>query len=488
MRKLLILLGFVGCLFCNSARAAEMVNVEYIHLLIEQKWGITVPYNPSVTNPKVAANMEYLLGMVDITNKRLNGTATTDYLHSEYATQYAADTVAANDAVSRLIVDWSPKFFVTTTSTTSSFSFKMSARGTFMIDWGDGTRDIIKRTDTSETTYSHTYSAAGARTIGIGGRAMEYNTKPAIAAISFWSNTNVAGISGALGAIFSTIGDGAQSGQQPRFYRTFSGCSNLSGSIPENLFAGISGAPASSMFCGTFSSCRGLTGPIPENLFAGISGAPASSMFYGTFSSCRGLTGPIPENLFAGISGKPEWYMFKETFSGCSGLTGSIPEKLFARISGAPAMGMFHKTFSGCSNLSGSIPGNLFAGISGAPASSMFYGTFYECSGLTGPIPENLFAGISGAPAEDMFVYTFYKCSGLTSIPENLFGNISGAAQRSMFFCMFCNGTSLTGPSAKINGKYLYKIWPSATSVQVGGCYLGDTGLDDYADIPAAWK
>ncbi|MBD5401083.1 hypothetical protein HDR61_05085, partial [bacterium] len=85
MRKLLILLGFMGCLFCNSAHAGQMVNVEYIHLLIEQKWGLSIPYNPNVTNPKVAANMEYLLGMVDIANKRLNGDATTDYLHSEYA-------------------------------------------------------------------------------------------------------------------------------------------------------------------------------------------------------------------------------------------------------------------------------------------------------------------------------------------------------------------------------------------------------------------
>ncbi|MBD5400927.1 hypothetical protein HDR61_04275, partial [bacterium] len=57
MRKLLIILGFVGGMLCNSARAAEMVNVEYIHLLIEQKWGITVPYNPALQNVKVAANM-----------------------------------------------------------------------------------------------------------------------------------------------------------------------------------------------------------------------------------------------------------------------------------------------------------------------------------------------------------------------------------------------------------------------------------------------
>ena len=95
MKKLLFAILFTFCGITHCAHAAQMINVEYIHLLIEQKWGLSIPYNPSVMNPKVAANMEYLLGMVDITNKKLNSTATTDYLHSEYATKYAADTVAA---------------------------------------------------------------------------------------------------------------------------------------------------------------------------------------------------------------------------------------------------------------------------------------------------------------------------------------------------------------------------------------------------------
>ena len=224
MRKLLILLGFVGGFICNSARAAEMVNVEYIHLLIEQKWGITVPYNPSVTNPKVAANMEYLLGMIDITNKRLNGTATTDYLHSEYATKQAADTVAAIDAADRLI-RIEPKFWVTTTADTSEFEFKMSAAGTFMVDWGDGARDIIKRTNTTKDTYSHIYTAPGEYTIGIGGFATEYNANDYVATISFSGtdgapNTTVAGISGDLGAVFQTIGSGTNFSTQPRFSET----------------------------------------------------------------------------------------------------------------------------------------------------------------------------------------------------------------------------------------------------------------------------
>ena len=65
---------------------------------------------------------------------------------------------------------------------------------------------------------------------------------------------------------------------------------------------------------------------------------------------------------------------------------------------------------------------------------------------------------ISGAPESSMFVYAFNKCSGLT------------------------------GASPKINGQYLYEIWPDATNAQVGVMYRGATGPTDYADIPSNWK
>ena len=83
-----------------------------------------------------------------------------------------------------------------------------------------------------------------------------------------------------------------------------------------------SGAPASSMFSSTFNGCSGLTGTIPENLFAGISGAPAGYMFDRTFYNCSGLTGEIPLGLFGNLTNRPQSYMFRMTFYGCSGLTG----------------------------------------------------------------------------------------------------------------------------------------------------------------------
>ena len=438
-----------------------------------------------------------------------------------------------------------PKFFITTTPNTTSFSFKISARGSFYIDWGDGNVETFIKNNTTNTTYSHTYTSAGEHKISIGGHVTSYATGATISAINFSSNTNIAKIEGSLGAIFSTIGDGSASSQQPRFYNTFymctnlagsipkdlftgikgkpvtymfnntfRGCSGLNGSIPEELFAGIEGTPASSMFSGTFWGCRGLEGTIPENLFAKIEGQPASSMFYGTFSGCSGLGGTIPENLFAKIEGKPASSMFYATFNECSKLSGPIPEKLFAKIEGAPASGMFYYTFLKCTNIDGPIPGNIFAKITGKPAADMFHGTFAQtsvnsaipanlfagidgqpakgmysglfsgCSHLSGAIPNKLFGKIYGAPAANMFYGTFTNCSSLTSIPEDLFGDISGTAATDMFREAFSNCTSLTGPSARINGEYLYNIWPDENN----GCYHYASGLSDFGNIPEGWK
>ncbi len=363
MKKLLSVL--LGLLCVVAANAAQIANVGYVHKMIEHKWDISVPYNPNLSDVRKIANMKYLLTAIDVANEILNGEKTTDYGNGEFATTQIADTVATNQAVETLVKkEEKYKFFLTTTPDTNNFSFKIGAAGTFYVDWGDGTIETITKTNTTNTTYSHNYTTAGAYTIGIGGQATAYNTSTSTAAISFYmdkANFNVASIDGSLGAIFGTLSSGTQ--KQPRFYQTFRSMANLSGSIPENLFAGISGAPAS--------------------------------------------------------------YMFYQTFFGYSGLTGSIPE-------------------------------NLFAGISGAPASHMFNGTFSDCSGLT-------------------------------SIPENLFGDISGTAQNAMFHGTFYNCTSLTGPSARINGKYIYEIWPNALDDCIN-MYYDARGLSDYSSIPMELK
>lgn len=322
-----------------------------------------------------------------------------------------------------------PEFTITTTDT-SDFSFTISAAGNYTISWGDGNIEQISKSNVTLATYSHNYNTAGKYEINISGQATGYNTDVNTPSISFSQNKNIAKISGSLGAIFGTLSNG----DNPRFKETFYACTNMSGPIPADLFAGITGNPTKRMFTGLFSDCSSLSGEIPADLFSGLTGAVTEYMFQNTFYNCKKLTGGIPSGLFR-VTGTPQIYMFYQTFRGCTGLTGTIGDGLFAGIKGAPAKAMFQDTFSQIlprdggtdMNLTGSIPANLFAGISGAPASMMFYNTFYGCSKLSGTIPGDLFKGIKGQlNGTQAFQYTFEKCAKLTGyIPPELFAGVT---------------------------------------------------------------
>lgn len=376
-------------------------------------------------------------------------------------------------------VEFEPKFTITTTnmSANSTFKYWQGASGKFYVDWGDGTYQTINYT----AVIPHTYETAGVHTIRFGGRATGYSTGTSDTtpnAIGFGvrsvykrdATTNagtplfVAGISGSLGDIYPSL----PNDNHPRFMSTFNGCTNLTGSIPAELFRGVTGSKTDkdknwAMFTATFQGCSGLTGSIPAELFGDLDNATTVSvMFQETFKGAAGLTGSIPETLFSGLTGAPHAGLFNATFMECSGLTGSIPENLFAGISGDAsadtgskftidgdttyrdkATAAFGQTFSGCSGLTGSIPENLFSGITGN-AAYLFSNLFQGCSGLTGSIPENLFSGITGS-APRLFGLTFEYCSGLTgSIPENLFAGVTGSA-KGLFNGTFNNCTGLSG-------------------------------------------
>ena len=307
-----------------------------------------------------------------------------------------------------------------------TFLFSMSPFGTFYVDCGaDGTLDgtgvsgkTIVRSSATLEQYSCTYTTGGVKTIQFGGLATSYGSS-LVVSIQFGTDTNtpalVRGISGSLSSIFPTKTSGSI--KQPRFSGLFSGCSNMTGSIPPGLFSGLYGTPQGTMFGGAFANCSGLTGSIPPGLFGNLSGQPSASMFNRTFYHCSGLTGSIPPGLFAGLSGSPGSSAFAETFSGCVGLTGSIPAGLFGGISGTPAQRMFADTFSGCIGLTGSIPAGLFGNFSGPGKASMFGGTFYGCVGLSGYIPKDIFENITStgsAGVTNMFnntnLYTACPC------------------------------------------------------------------------------
>ena len=176
---------------------------------------------------------------------------------------------------------------------------------------------------------------------------------------------------------------------------------------------------------------------------------------------------------------------FYNAFAGCSNLK-SVSANLFSGLSGTPTEAMFRRTFYDCTGLK-DVPAGLFDSVSGQPAKNMFSETFANCTQLE-TIPNGLFARFYGTPIDYMFQKTFYKCTSLKQIPSNLFGNISGSAKSSMFSQTFYDCNSLTGESAKINGKYIYEIWPTASTSYIGDMYYNATGLTDYANIPSNYK
>lgn len=408
-------------------------------------------------------------------------------------------------------------FSLTTTSTTTSFQFIMSAAGNFTVDCGDGgtlsgtgvSGNTITRSDVTEATYTCDWgNNAGEHTIRFSGTATNYSASTSTAAIRFsivnsTDDTNaekIASVSGNLSTIFPYISTNAADGAQPRFYRTFSYATNLT-SVPDTLFTNYT-TGANNMFERTFAS-SGLT-LIPEKLFENITNVsgtshlfaytflyctsltsiPAlfknitnisgtSNLFYCTFYGCTSLIS-ISENLFKNVSGAAD-SLFNCTFYGCTGLE-SIPENLFKNVSGA-ADNMFEHTFHSCTGLT-SLPENLFKNVSGA-ATYMFSGTFYGCKKLTS-LPENLFAGVSGA-AVRMFNNTFYGCRGLTSIPKNLFAGVSGAADY-MFFDTFYACSKLASitngqtSTSYIPGDFLSAV-ADGTSTKPAGSMFSGTAL-----------
>ena len=256
------------------------------------------------------------------------------------------------------------KFTVTTTNLSSNktFKFVLSATGTFYVDWGDNTPvDVITRTDTTPTEYSHTFATGGVKYIRFGGVATGYNTttyadKDASgAAIRFGaatSNTSthtsgtptlIAKLTGSIGSVFPTLG--SADNEVPIFFEMCVGCTKLT-DISANLFSSVTGAKKS-MFRSVFDKCSSLKS-IPGTLFSGVNGS-AESMFRSAFYQCTTITS-IPDNLFSGINGAAK-SMFMYAFFGASRLTGYITPDLFAGLHLQNATDLFTSVFNNTSLL-----------------------------------------------------------------------------------------------------------------------------------------
>ena len=315
-----------------------------------------------------------------------------------------------------------------------SITLPIAGKCNFKVDYGDGTGEY-KVTSASDEDRIHTYENAGTYTVTITGKCE---------AIDFYSSDCKLKITKLIQ--WGTLGEGLSS----NLY-SFSGCTNLSGTIPEpslNTFKNVKDCS------GLFDRCSSLTGNIPENLFKGASKIREFGIYWGrgAFRDCKNLTGSIPAKLFSDCVNVIN---FDFCFYGCSSLTGSIPRGLLSssdKIEKVMGTNMNGGMFQGCSGLTGEIPDDLFSTCTKV---TNYTSVFSGCSSLTGKIPENLF---SNSPNATNFSYTFNGCANLNGeIPANLFAN---CPQATVFDYTFCGCNNLSG---EIPGN-LFSNCPKVTS------------------------
>lgn len=245
-----------------------------------------------------------------------------------------------------------------------------------LINWGDGTTQLVNTTATQ--TITKTYSVAGTYTVKVTGR------------MSYMYPSNVSAANALKVVKINNWGDCG-------IYRlSFNACQNLV-SIPVGPITGLhTGYDLSSLF----NLCYKLTGQIQSDLFIN---APLTTNLSNLFNGCLLLTGQIPENLFRYC---PNLTTVASAFQGCTGLTGQIPEELLRYNTKLTTVAGL---FSGCTGLSGSIPENLLKyNILLTNASSILQG----CSKITGQIPSALLTTLTELTTIDSL---FGNCIGLTS-------------------------------------------------------------------------
>ena len=238
----------------------------------------------------------------------------------------------------------------------------------------------------------------------------------------------------------------------------FSGCSSLY-TVPEGLLTPMEKVTTLN---GLFRECISLE-MVPEGLLhSNEKLVSVSELFY----SCTALH-DIPENVFAK---NPLIVTFPSTFRG-SGLR-TIPEGLFAHNAALTAM---ENTFYGCAELT-SVPAGLFLKN---PLITSFTNLFRECSAL-----ETVGEGIFDHGAPVTLESVFQGCGSLACDINDLMPKASYASLTRVTG-MFDGCWHVTG-----SGLALIDALPSvgAGSTYRARTFRNCTGLDDYADIPSAWK
>lgn len=487
------------CLVCalpaySETTYAPAANVGYVlNTLAEkyqEKFGSRITLSSNVNSQQIA-NMEYLLGMIDKINNQAG--ITTQYAQTQQATQQAINTNAVDIAFNTLIKN--PYKFNFTVDGVNSYTFRIHAAGAFKIDCGKGgnvnnlgirTTELLITDATDQTNISCTWDNSGEHVISLSGTATGYsyaatNQAPYYPAISFNVDGNkgaITKISGGLGTVFPTLSNG----NQPLFYQTFAGQTNLQ-TIPADLFTtldengniidGINGAPAQFMFYDTFSSATGLTGNIPATLFAGVQGEPKPKMFAGTFYGTTNLDGieeSDNEGLFTRINGEARSSMFDGLFNN-SGIK-TLPSKLFGHYtfsSNGKGVHAFYHAFRNTSNLTGNSATGQDANGNTIP--------LYEMDGIrTQTMTTNNSTGQNGHYPDALWIY-----HSATGVPQPNFDD-----ECRMVATLACPESTASTPTdtnknisimwigAEKTDKCINAVGTSATCEQIRNKYITD--------------
>lgn len=338
-------------------------------------------------------------------------------------------------------------------------SFIADLRGTFEIDWGDGTQETVS--STASSGIRHTYPSLGEYVITIDGSLTHLGQ-------GAWSRNTLTAVTELLTPLPASL---------EVLSNAFSECDGLT-VIPADLFSrcvnlrsvagcfsetAISGIPAGlfdqcvkiTTFTSCFSKCTGLT-EIPAGLF---DSCPEATVFDNCFLGCSALT-EVPAGLFDGCR---KVQSFNSCFYNCSKLA-HVPEGLFQDQEMAES---FSSCFGSCKKLA-AIPDRLFDGCG---AAVQFDSCFQSCTALT-EIPEGLFDDCVKAT---QFRACFSGCYGLISVPAELFD----LTAVSMLNECFMRCLALT------HAPELWERFPDATHTR---CFFYCQEADNYDVIPSGWK
>ena len=310
--------------------------------------------------------------------------------------------------------------------------FNADMRGTFHIDWGDGSSESVDYNGSNGL--EHEYPALGVYTITIEGDLRLLGHGP-------WTRNGLKAVVELLSPLPASL---------ETISYAFSECGGLT-AIPPDLFSRCASLKS---LTGCFS--KSPIAAIPAGLFDRCAKAAA---FDNCFLGCASIAA-IPAGLFGNC---PEAQSFSSCFHECAALV-DIPGGLFRGLRKATT---FSSCFGWCGALA-SVPDDLFDGCA---AAVYFDSCFQMCTSL-GAVGSGLFAD---SPLAARFRACFSSCSSLTSVPDSLF---DGNAVTQLNEC-FLRCTKLAHAPA------LWTKFPNATHTR---CFLSCKMADNYEDIPTDWK